>query len=58
MPDSRPCPISNNNNTAVIVIDFQNEFVRAEGKLHGDVEEMMEQTGMLQKVPHVVHAAR
>jgi nicotinamidase-related amidase len=46
------------NNTAVIVIDFQNEFVRAKGKLHGDVEEMMEQTGMLQKIPHVVHAAR
>ena len=46
------------NNSAVIVIDFQNEFVRPKGKLHGDVQEMMEQTGMLQKVPHVVHAAR
>ena len=54
-PDS--CP-RKNNKSAVIVIDFQNEFVRADGKLHGDVAEMMEQTGMLQKVPHVVHAAR
>lgn len=59
MPGSRPSLINNNNgNTAVIVIDFQNEFVRAKGKLHEDVKEMMEQTGMLQKVPHVVHAAR
>ena len=57
MPESGPSP-SNDNNTAVIVIDFQNEFIRAKGKLHEDVEEMMEQTGMLQKVPHVVHAAR
>ena len=51
-------PNNNNANTAVIVIDFQNEFVRAKGKLHEDVKEMMEQTGMLQKIPHVVHAAR
>ena len=51
------CP-RKNNQTAVIVIDFQNEFVRADGKLHGDVAEMMKQTGMLQKVPNVVHAAR
>eukprot|EP00984_Skeletonema_dohrnii_P025018 scaffold14161_cov121-Skeletonema_dohrnii-CCMP3373.AAC.2 len=60
MPVSDPDtgPTSNRSNTAVIVIDFQNEFVRAKGKLHGDVQEMMEQTGMLQKVPHVVHAAR
>ena len=45
-------------NNAVIVIDFQNEFVRQKGELHQDVKEMMEQTGMLQKVPHVVNAAR
>ena len=51
-------PRNNNSNTAVIVIDFQNEFVRPDGKLHGDVEEVMKLTGMLQKVPHVVHAAR
>lgn len=59
MPDdSRPSLSSDNNNTAVIVIDFQNEFVRDKGKLHGDVKEMMDQTGMLQKVPHVIRAAR
>ena len=44
--------------TAVIVIDFQNEFVRSEGKLHSDVKTMMEETGLLQKIPHVVRAAR
>lgn len=43
---------------AIIVIDFQNEFVRPKGKLHEEVEELMEQTGMLQKIPHVVNAAR
>ena len=59
MPSVKFAPKSGpSNNTAVIVIDFQNEFVRAKGKLHGDVQEMMETTGMLQKVPHVVHAAR
>lgn len=59
MSGSRPSLRNDNNaNTAVIVIDFQNEFVRAKGKLHDDVKEMMEQTGMLQKIPHVVHAAR
>ena len=49
---------SRRTNTAVIVIDFQNEFVRDEGKLHGDVKEMMDRTRMLQKVPHVIRAAR
>ena len=43
---------------AIIIIDFQNEFVRQKGKLHQDVKEMMVQTGMLQKVPHVVNVAR
>ena len=45
-------------NTAVIVIDFQNEFVRSEGKLHLDVKSMMDETGLLQKIPHVIRAAR
>ncbi len=49
---------SNNTAVAVLVIDFQNEFVRTDGKLHGDVVEMMKLTGMLRKVPRVVHVAR
>jgi len=44
--------------TLVIVIDFQNEFVRENGRLHADVAEMMKETGMLQKIPHVIRAAR
>ena len=46
------------SNVAIILIGFQNEFVRANGKLHKDVEPMMEETGMLNKVPQVVNAAR
>ena len=49
---------SNNTAVAVLVIDFQNEFVRTDGKLHGDVVEMLKLTGMLRKVPRVVHVAR
>jgi len=49
---------SPDTDTAVLVIDFQNEFVRSDGKLHGDVSDMMAETGMLQKIPHVVRAAR
>ena len=44
--------------TAVIVIDFQNEFVRGDGKLHSEVQALMEETGLLQKIPHVIRAAR
>ena len=44
--------------TAVILINFQNELVRADGALHKRVHDLMEETGMLQKVPNVVLAAR
>ena len=50
--------LGSSSNVAIIVIDFQNEFVRPAGKLYRDVKEMMGLTGMLQKVPHVVKAAR
>lgn len=46
------------NSVAIILIGFQNEFVRANGKLHKDVEPIMEETGMLNKVPQVVNSAR
>ena len=44
--------------TAVIVINVQNEFVDWTSKLHRYVGDMMEKTGMLDKVPHVIRAAR
>jgi len=47
-----------NNRAAVILLDFQNEFAKEGGKLHDDVKDMMEETGMLEKVPGVVRAAR
>ncbi len=59
MPSVKFAPQSGSSkNTAVIVVDFQNEFVRADGKLNHEVAEMMKLTGMLQKVPHVLRAAR
>ena len=44
--------------TAVIVINVQNEFVDWTGTLHSQVGDVMEKTGMLDKVPHVIRAAR
>jgi nicotinamidase-related amidase len=47
--------------TAILLINFQNEFAKPGGKLHDGVDgvtSVMEHTGMLQKVPHVVRAAR
>jgi nicotinamidase-related amidase len=45
--------------TAILVLDFQNEFAKPGGKLHSDgLVGVMEKTGMLQKVPHVIQAAR
>jgi len=44
--------------TAVLLINFQNEFVDWAGQLHNDVGDLMEKTGMMTKVPHVLRAAR
>ena len=49
---------SSNSSTAILLLDFQNEFVKPGGKLHSSVAGVMESTGMLGKVPHVVRAAR
>ena len=35
--------------TAVVFIEYQNEFTSEGGKLHGAVKEVMEATGMLSK---------
>ena len=44
--------------SAIIVIDYQNEFVHPKGKLHDEVKVMMGKTGMSDKIPHVIRAAR
>jgi nicotinamidase-related amidase len=44
--------------TAILLINFQNEFAKPGGKLHDGVASVMEHTEMLKKVPDVVRAAR
>jgi len=46
------------NGIAVLVLDFQNEFVSPGGKLHNDVKDMMEKTGMVEKLSNFVAMAR
>jgi nicotinamidase-related amidase len=49
----------NSRKTAILILDFQNELAKPGGKLHSDgLVGVMEKTGMLQKVPHVIRAAR
>jgi predicted fused transcriptional regulator/phosphomethylpyrimidine kinase len=49
---------ANRTGTALLLIDFQNEFTAPGGKLNQDVKEVMESTGMLSKIPRVVSNAR
>src|SRR5262245_24083220 len=44
--------------TAVILIEYQNDFTSEGGVLHGAVEEVMDKTGMLDNTKRVVDAAR
>ncbi|KAH8048607.1 isochorismatase-like protein [Aureococcus anophagefferens] len=44
--------------TAVVFIEFQNEFAAEEGKMYGAVKESMEATGMLEKAANVAKVAR
>jgi len=44
--------------TAVVFIEFQNEFATEGGKLNGAVKGVMEETGMLAKAAKVADAAR
>mmetsp|Transcript_125 Transcript_125/g.330 ORF Transcript_125/g.330 Transcript_125/m.330 type:complete len:150 (+) Transcript_125:113-562(+) len=47
------------NQTAILLMDFQNEFGAKGGKLHKTVSEVMDETaGMLHKVVDLVKAAR
>ncbi len=44
--------------TAVVLIEFQNDFTTEGGVLHGAVEAVMDKTGMLANAAKVVEAAR
>ena len=44
--------------TAVVLIEYQNDFTSDGGALHGAVSEVMDQTKMLSKTKDVVDAAR
>lgn len=44
--------------TAVLFIEFQNEFATEKGKLHAAVSPVMEETGMLSKAVQVAAAVR
>ena len=44
--------------TALVLIEYQNDFTSEGGVLHGAVSEVMEGTGMLDKTKDVVAAAR
>jgi ureidoacrylate peracid hydrolase len=44
--------------TAVVLIEFQNDFTSDGGALHGAVQEVMQSTGMLDNTRRLVEAAR
>jgi ureidoacrylate peracid hydrolase len=44
--------------TAIVLIEYQNDFTSEGGALHGAVAEVMETTGMLEKTRRLVTAAR
>jgi nicotinamidase-related amidase len=44
--------------TAVVLIEYQNDFASEGGALHGAVEEVMDKTNMLDNTKRVVDAAR
>jgi nicotinamidase-related amidase len=44
--------------TAVVLIEYQNDFTSEGGVLHGAVEEVMTKTGMLDNTKRLVEAAR
>jgi ureidoacrylate peracid hydrolase len=46
------------NRTAVVLIEYQNDFTSEGGALHGAVQEVMDRTGMLENTLKLVAAAR
>ena len=55
MPDT---PALDPKRTAVVLIEYQNDFTSEGGTLHGAVEGVMESTGMMKNTADVVDAAR
>ena len=48
----------NPSSTAVVLIEFQNDFTTPGGKLHGAVQDVMQSTGMLDNTKETVERAR
>jgi nicotinamidase-related amidase len=48
----------NPSSTAVVLIEFQNDFTTPGGKLHGAVQDVMQTTGMLDNTKETVEQAR
>ena len=46
------------NQAAIILLDFQNEFVKKGGKLHGSISKTMEEIGVLERIPKLIQEAR
>ena len=46
------------NRTAILLLDFQNEFVKKGGKLYDNVAEVIEENGVLQNASKLVAFAR
>ena len=44
--------------TAVVLIEYQNDFTSEGGALHAAVADVMDQTGMLENTRRLVEAAR
>jgi nicotinamidase-related amidase len=44
--------------TAVVLIEYQNDFTSEGGALHGAVQDVMQSTGMLENTRRLVAAAR
>jgi len=44
--------------TAVVLIEYQNDFMSDGGALHGAVQDVMESTGMLENTRRLIAAAR
>ena len=44
--------------TAIVLIEYQNDFTSEGGALHGAVAGVMEDTGMLENTRRLVEAAR
>ena len=50
--------VAQKDRIAILLLDFQNEFVEKGGKLHDDVAETMYTIGVIENVPRLVDLAR